>query len=92
MNHKDIYLDFLLIWSAVSLSQQSKCHFVFEISQLDKSTKYNLLKFHKNFFKKDIAEFLSVLKSYELFLNEKKDFFSSPKDLPFLEYVKRHVF
>ena len=92
MNHKDFYLDFLLIWSAVSLSQTSKCHFVFDISQLDKSTKYNLSKFHKNFFKKDIAEFLSVIKSYELFLNEKKYFFSSSKDLSFLDYAKRHVF
>lgn len=92
MNHKDIYLSFLLIWCAVSHSQRSKCHFIFEISQLDKSTKYSLSKFHKNFLNNDIADFLSVIKGYEIFMNEKKDYFSSPKDLPFLEYVKRHVF
>lgn len=64
MKHKDIYLNFLLIWTAASLSQKSKCHFVFEVSQMDKSTKYNLSKFHKYFLKKDIAEFFSVLKGY----------------------------
>lgn len=72
MKHKDITLNFMLIWMAVSQATRSKCKFIFEISKLSKSTKFNLSKLYKYFQGRDIADFLSVLKGYEMFFIEKK--------------------
>jgi len=35
MKHKDLYLNFLLLWIAVSASAKSKCWFTFKLTNLD---------------------------------------------------------
>jgi hypothetical protein len=38
MKHKDLYLNFLLLWIAVSASAKSKCWFMFKLTNIDEDT------------------------------------------------------